>query len=156
MKRFFTKSQKLTLAKFANWKCQICNTPLTSSFHADHIIPFSKGGSTDVCNGQALCATCNLQKGNRMGFTGNLRDWQERALEKASSLYAEKNTMLLQATPGGGKTVASLAIYDKLKAKYNIDFVIVIAPSSLLRTHWVNDASEMFDVELAAHLLYDG
>ena len=65
MKRFFNKKQRLALAKDSNWKCSICNTTLSNNFHADHIIPFSLGGATDVSNGQALCGSCNLKKGNR-------------------------------------------------------------------------------------------
>ncbi|RYG97605.1 MAG: HNH endonuclease [Alphaproteobacteria bacterium] len=45
--------------------CQKCGCPLTGSFHADHVKPFSKGGWTVTKNGQALCAPCNLEKGDR-------------------------------------------------------------------------------------------
>lgn len=31
---------------------------------ADHIVPWSKGGKTDVGNGQMLCITCNRSKGD--------------------------------------------------------------------------------------------
>lgn len=30
--------------------------------HADHVVPWSKGGRTDVANGQMLCAPHNLSK----------------------------------------------------------------------------------------------
>ena len=33
--------------------------------HADHIRPYSKGGTTTLDNGQILCASCNLSKGAR-------------------------------------------------------------------------------------------
>lgn len=35
------------------------------NFHADHIIPHSKGGKTTVENGQLLCPSCNLKKSNK-------------------------------------------------------------------------------------------
>lgn len=34
------------------------------NWHADHIIPHSKGGRTTVSNGQVSCPDCNLSKGN--------------------------------------------------------------------------------------------
>ena len=33
--------------------------------HIDHIVPFSRGGTTTLENLQALCGPCNLAKGNR-------------------------------------------------------------------------------------------
>ena len=45
-------------------KCQICG--LTDNLHYDHILPFSKGGSSKVvANIQLLCARHNLKKGAR-------------------------------------------------------------------------------------------
>lgn len=64
--RHFTQMQKLILLKKAGYKCEMCKVDLTfKNFHADHIVPYSLGGKTAVYNGQALCATCNLKKGNR-------------------------------------------------------------------------------------------
>ena len=37
---------------------------LDKTFHADHVIPYSRNGSTNLNNAQALCAQCNLKKGN--------------------------------------------------------------------------------------------
>ena len=66
MKRNFTKAQRLQLLRKAGYRCQICGTKLTvDNWEADHIIPYSRGGKTENWNGQALCSTCNRQKGNR-------------------------------------------------------------------------------------------
>ena len=47
-------------------RCQICHKKLDKNFHADHIVPHSKNGSTTLRNAQALCAKCNLKKGNKV------------------------------------------------------------------------------------------
>ena len=51
-----------------NFKCKICgkspaNDP-NITLHVDHIIPWSKGGETNLNNLQTLCSNCNLGKGN--------------------------------------------------------------------------------------------
>lgn len=56
--------------KVAVWErdkgsCRICGS--TKNLHFDHIIPFSKGGSsTDPENIQILCAKCNLKKHDKI------------------------------------------------------------------------------------------
>ena len=66
MKRFFTKRMKKILLIFAGNRCQICQKKLDKTFHADHVVPYSKNGSTTLKNAQALCAQCNLKKGNKI------------------------------------------------------------------------------------------
>lgn len=65
MKRRFNKSERLLLALLADGRCESCGLQLPRDFHADHVKAWSKGGSTTVANGQALCARCNLAKGDR-------------------------------------------------------------------------------------------
>ncbi len=56
--------------KVAVWKrdkgtCRVCGS--IKNLHFDHIIPFSKGGSsTDPENIQILCAKCNLKKHDKI------------------------------------------------------------------------------------------
>ncbi|AQA18340.1 hypothetical protein BST95_08950 [Halioglobus japonicus] len=63
MNRRFSKRQRQILAWIAGGKCSSCEKPLDQQFHADHVVAYSKGGTTTTDNGQALCATCNLRKG---------------------------------------------------------------------------------------------
>ena len=64
--RLFSKRQKVILAILSGNRCSICQIPLKKSFHADHKRPWSKGGKTILNNGQALCAQCNLKKGDKL------------------------------------------------------------------------------------------
>ena len=61
--RDFTEEQRLTIFRKYKGICQGCRKEIKwDEFHADHIVPFSKGGKTTVDNGQLLCAKCNLAK----------------------------------------------------------------------------------------------
>ena len=66
MSRFFNKRMRKLLLITSGNKCAICNEKLNESFHADHIVPYSKNGSTTLNNAQALCAQCNQKKGNKI------------------------------------------------------------------------------------------
>jgi len=64
--REFTHDQRLVLFRLADKKCTLCECEITfNSFHADHVLPHSRGGPTAISNGRALCADCNLSRGNR-------------------------------------------------------------------------------------------
>lgn len=66
--REFTNDQKIAIFRRDKGICQVkvkCKgAKLTwDDWHADHIIPWSKGGKTTVANGQVSCSACNLSKG---------------------------------------------------------------------------------------------
>jgi HNH endonuclease. len=64
-RRFFSRKQRRYLAVLSGGLCAICGQKLSPAMHADHVIAWSCGGKTLLGNGQALCALCNLKKGNR-------------------------------------------------------------------------------------------
>lgn len=54
-------------------RCWHCGEPLGDTYHADHLVPLSRGGSNDARNIVLACATCNLSKNNRMTWEWNGR-----------------------------------------------------------------------------------
>ena len=58
----FTSDQIRSLSITQNYKCVNCKTSIRKSFHIDHIMPVSLGGSNDISNIQLLCPCCNLRK----------------------------------------------------------------------------------------------
>lgn len=48
-----------------NYICQMCHKPIPDNeVNFDHIIPWSKGGSSDESNIRLLCENCNKSRGN--------------------------------------------------------------------------------------------
>lgn len=62
-RRLTSKRLRAALWIAANGKCQLCGIELPDNWHADHVIPWSKSGTTNVHDMQALCPKCNLIKG---------------------------------------------------------------------------------------------
>lgn len=54
----------------------------TQRLQADHVHPHSRGGSTTVGNGQALCARHNRAKAARIPF-----EWELRRIAKRRTAY---------------------------------------------------------------------
>ena len=64
--RQFLPGQKREQYEKQGGRCAICGKPFDiDDMHADHIVPWSKGGKTVIDNCQVLCATCNIAKSNK-------------------------------------------------------------------------------------------
>lgn len=61
--RAFTPKDIQKMYQSQNGICPICKEHFElAQMDADHIIPWSKGGKTNLANGQMLCRPCNMQK----------------------------------------------------------------------------------------------
>lgn len=146
--RCFSKVQRSTLYQLAGGKCEMCGCVLDDEWHADHIIPYSKGGETIITNGQALCPPCNQSKSDTfmIDFPGDAtpREWQTDFVQHYTANDLEN--YLLAACPGSGKSWAAASLAGLLFKNAVIDRVIVFSPSEEKRKEWANDLS-LFGVE---------
>lgn len=131
--RYFSKSQKQFLYAKHDGKCAICEIALGKSWHADHVIPYSRGGKTNLSNGQALCPTCNIKKSNKMI---ELREWQKEALDKYFKEFQKKQSFFLEAGVGAGKTFWACYITSELINNHGFDSVIIVSNTENIRDNW--------------------
>lgn len=63
-KRLFTEEEKKQLYESSDKKCAICGNTILSidDCEVDHIVPFSKGGKTELSNAQLVHRICNREK----------------------------------------------------------------------------------------------
>ena len=62
-RRNFDDAQRQVIFRRDNGICKVCGKKCEwNEWEADHIKPWSKGGQTEIENGQVLCPTCNLKK----------------------------------------------------------------------------------------------
>jgi len=137
MDRVFSKKQKDALYVLANRKCQICGNELREGWHADHVVPWSKGGKTDVSNGQALCAKCNQEKGSHVK---KWREWQEECFNDWIS--KNKQDYLIAATPGCGKTKMALRLIKAIFDRGDASRVVIVVPTEYLKYQWMGSAHD--------------
>ena len=135
MGRLFNKAQRIALFHLAGKHCKQCGKELEGGFHAVMPIPWSKGGATDVTNGRALCAKCNLMKGDKQMISEShaLRNWQKEAKQATLSLFNQnQSSVLVSATMGAGKTECAIAIAAELMNRAIERVVVVTTSKSLL------------------------
>lgn len=59
----YTAEEFKALCEQYDNRCLACGEKKKLEF--DHVIPVSKGGSSDISNGQPLCRSCNSKKGTK-------------------------------------------------------------------------------------------
>jgi 5-methylcytosine-specific restriction endonuclease McrA len=59
----YTVGEWKALCEQYDSRCLCCGKKKALEF--DHVIPVSKGGSSDISNGQPLCRSCNASKGDK-------------------------------------------------------------------------------------------
>jgi len=149
MKRSYSNSEKSFLYRLAKGKCQLCQCDLPRFWHADHIVPFSKGGMTALSNAQALCPNCNLKKSNKM-FQFTPRGWQIEATKKFYEEIKTNRVFLLHAGVGSGKTLwASSIIKNFIDDGFD---VVIFSPKDAIKIDWANECKK-FNIELDIKLV---
>lgn len=103
---------------------------------ADHVIPYIKGGQTNVENCQLIPRAINLKKGSSHY---ELRRWQEEFLRQW--MARTSSSFMLIVIPGGGKTVAALHAARSWMAAGADRRVIVVVPTDNLREQWREESS---------------
>ena len=136
-RRGFNGSERVELYERQDGKCAMCGNDLGQGWHADHIVPVVRDGATELANGQALCARCNLMKGAKP-YRG-LRVWQEKCLAQwlaTDSGPAAVPDFLVSACPGAGKTRLAGAVVEAELASGRANFVVVVVPTATMRRQW--------------------
>lgn len=142
MSRTFSANQKLYLITKARFTCQICGCSLRwSNFHADHIVPYSKGGKTILSNGQALCIKCNLGKGvKKMAGIMKVLPWQQRGLKKyKNARKAGVKNITVEGGTGVGKTLLGCLCarrdYEEAGGREKV-VIVVFCPYNSIKDGW--------------------
>lgn len=107
----------------ADGRCRICGDALPESWHADHVTPYRVSRRTNVHEMQALCPGCNLRKGASMAVS--MRKFQAdlgRELEEIV-LGRRRKTIVMDCTPGAGKSTVPAMVASRLIHAGLADFV---------------------------------
>lgn len=81
-RRIFTVEDRTRSFALAQWRCEHRSVVglrcSTAAAHADHVVPWSRGGPTILENCQALCVWHNLKKSDRMPSLMYVRQLERR------------------------------------------------------------------------------
>lgn len=159
-RRFTRIKDRVRLYLDADGRCTSCGKELPVGWHADHVIPHSKGGRTELWNGAALCAECNTHKGARSpdqeddmssssadGYVP--REWAKAAKALVIERIEEgEQDTLVNVAPAGGKTRFALATAQDLIERGVIDKIIVVVPTVGIGNQFVTDANKLHGLKI--------
>lgn len=168
--RLFSYRQRNYIYNKCDGRCAACGIELGDDWEADHIVPHSSGGLTQISNGQALCIACHKKKTRNDLMTHKLvvpthtqtglelREWQTEALKcfadkvdryspNRNSFISEK-VFVLEAVMGAGKTFFQGAVSRMLLDAGIVDHVVVVVPSYNLKESVANSFSKQFGINL--------
>ncbi|HWB06809.1 MAG TPA: HNH endonuclease [Verrucomicrobiales bacterium] len=101
----------------ANGRCEYCMAPVAIcayTFHIEHCIPRSAGGSSDASNLALACAACNLRKSTHTSAldpeTNNKVALFHPVKEKWANHFQLKGTLIIGRTSTGRATAAFLQL----------------------------------------------
>lgn len=145
-----SKRKRAALWLAAEGKCQICGQDLEEKWHADHIVPYSVTGRTNVHEMQALCPECNLRKGDKLAVD-NLRKHQREILQACEDILAGATfrDIIAFVTPGGGKSFLPAIIADKLIPTF-ADKICWVVPRQSLQDQGEQD----FNIAIRKDIFY--
>lgn len=153
--RSITRVTQFRVMKRENQICQVCsNAVKDEDIEFDHIIPWSKGGSSDESNIRLLCVSCNRKRGNNFEGEYLVKDFSEHAIEphdvgiidfiKEVAVFGHQFFMnegfypteddFAQCLAGGEKTIAEVKGAEHLNDL--IDFFNGKRPSEISETHF--------------------
>lgn len=163
MRRFFSALQRRWLVRQQGYRCAGCGIAISpSTAQADHVIPYSKGGATELSNAQALCSLCNQHKSDHMtlaistpitfgdwqqnlppGFSP--RQWQADAINAFHSYVDETDynvSFTAKVDPGFGKTIFASLIGKTMRDARLADWLVVLVPNLNLVKQTIEDAPQ--------------
>lgn len=98
----------------ARQRCEYCRMHQSlqgASFHVEHIVPLSLGGTDDVDNLAWACPGCNLKKSNRVTTVDPATDMEVRLFHPRRDRWEEHLTwqgyLLVGLTPMGRALIAA-------------------------------------------------
>lgn len=68
-------------------RCAYCQAELGESYHVDHVVPVSRGGSNSIGNLAAACPPCNVSKSNWLLSEWRYRDRLSAPLQRKKSTH---------------------------------------------------------------------